>query len=189
MRRRDRVDLKSRRCSVTPFATDRAAQGHKALGNKLIAASDFPETLLRCDTPAALVACARKRGRPVIVGAIIMLATGCAHQPVATTPSSLPVPPVPSRASASTKPQDWFHEQLVAARAAKRAHQPKTDTVGAQQASDDVMRTACTRAALAGPGKYPSRCDAILSPASPQPLSDPCDENADDPVMVTECND
>jgi hypothetical protein len=124
-----------------------------------------------------------------MAGAIIMLATGCAQQPVATTPSSLPVPPAPSHASASSKPQDWFHQQLVAARTAKRTHQPKTDTVGAQQAYDDAMRTACTRAALAGPGKYPSRCDEILNPVSAQPLSDPCDEKADDPAMVTECND
>jgi hypothetical protein len=120
----------------------------------------------------------------MIVGAIVILASGCAQKPVASAP---PVP-APAHAATNAKP-DWFRQQLAAARAAKRAHQPKTDIVGAQQAYDDVMRTACTRAALAGPGKYPSRCDAILNPTSSQPLTDPCDENADDPAMVTECND
>ena len=112
----------------------------------------------------------------------IGVVTGCARRP--TSPAD-----DPTRAVARVHPPDWFHRQLTAARAAKRAHQPKTDTAGAQMAFDDVMRTACTRAALAGPGKYPARCDAVLRPTPVQPLIDPCDGNPDDPTIETECND
>jgi hypothetical protein len=121
----------------------------------------------------------------VLVGAVVLLAAGCAQRPA--VPAAAPPSTVPLRAAA--KPPDWFHQQLAAARAARRSHQPKADTVGAQQAYDEVMRNACTRAALAGPEKYPARCDAVLHPALSQPLTDPCDETADDPAMVTECND
>ena len=131
-----------------------------------------------------LTSCVRKHGRSTIVAAIAILASGCTQQPVVSPPSTI----APAHAATGAKP-DWFHQQIAAARAAKRAHQPKTDTVGAQQAYDDVMHTACTRAALAGPDKYPSRCDAILNPKSQQPVSDPCDENPDDPAIITECND
>ena len=70
-------------------------------------------------------------------------------------------------------------------------HQPQTDTVGAQKAYDDVLRTACTQAALAGPGKYPARCDAVLLPMPKQPPTDPCagDTDAESEVMQTECSD
>ena len=91
------------------------------------------------------------------IGAAIALAPGCAQR------SAVP-PAAPPRAVTNAPLPDWFHQQLAAARAAKRAHQPLADNVGAQKAYDDVLRTACTQAALAGPGKYPARCDAILHP-------------------------
>lgn len=103
------------------------------------------------------------------------LAAGCAEK------SATPAPP--PRAAKPVQP-DWFHQQLAAARAARRAHQPQTDTVGAEKAYDDVLRTACTKAALAGSGKYPTRCDAILNP-TPQP-TDPCASDTDD---SPECSD
>jgi hypothetical protein len=89
------------------------------------------------------------------------------------------------------QPPDWFHQKLAAARAARRAHQPQADTVGAQKAYDDVMRTACTQAAVAGPGKYPARCDAVLHPTQKQPPTDPCaaDTDADSQAMQIECSD
>jgi hypothetical protein len=116
------------------------------------------------------------------IGVIIMLTTGCAEQ----------LPPAPPHTATRVQPPDWFHQQLAAARAAKRAHQPKTDTVGAQQAYDDTMRTACIRAALMGPAKYPARCNVVLHPTPAQPLTgaDPsgCEGN-DDPAVQTECSD
>ncbi len=116
------------------------------------------------------------------MGAIIILVAGCAQW--------LPVSPTaPPHAAARTQPSDWFHQQLAMARAAKRAHQPKADKVGAQLAYDDVMRTACTQAALAGRGKYPARCDAVLHPTAAQPSTDPCDEDAENPALQTECSD
>ena len=114
------------------------------------------------------------------IGVIIML-TGCAHQP---TPSS-----GPSRPVVRVQPPDWFHQQVAAARAAKQAHQPKTDTAGAQAAYDSVLRTACTRAAVAEPGRYPARCDAVLHPLPSQPAIGACEADPDDPVAVIECND
>src|ERR1700753_415744 len=93
---------------------------------------------------------------PVLIAcAAVTLLCGCDQEPA--------VPP-PHPAAHVQRP-DWFHQQLAAARAAKRNHQPQTDTVGAQKAYDDVMRTACTQAASAGPGKYPAACDAVLQPA------------------------
>ena len=64
-------------------------------------------------------------------------------------------------------------------------------TVGAQKAYDDVLRTACTQAALAGPGKYPARCDAVLHSTPNHPPIDPCagDTDAESQVMQTECSD
>jgi hypothetical protein len=122
---------------------------------------------------------------PVTIGpavltivAVIVLAAGCAQRP---TPP--PAAFVPARATTRAQPQDWFHQQVVAARTARREHQPKTDTAGAQRAYDDVMRTACTRAALAGPGKYPKRCDSVLHPVSDQSPIDSCIGGADDPAM------
>jgi hypothetical protein len=117
------------------------------------------------------------------IGAAIGLASGCSQRP-------LP-PAAPQHAAARVQPPDWFHQQLAAARAARRAHQPQADTAGAQKAYDDVMRTACTRAALAGPGKYPTRCDAVLRSTPNQPSTDPCagDTDADSQAMQTECSD
>jgi hypothetical protein len=114
------------------------------------------------------------------IGVLSML-MGCANQ---STPASDPFRPV-----VQGQPLDWFHQQLAAARAAKRAHQPKADTAGAQAAYDNVLRTACTRAAVAGPGKYPARCDAVLHPASSQAVIGACDIDPDNPAVVTECND
>ena len=118
------------------------------------------------------------------IGAAIDLVAGCAQRP------ALP-PPAPPRAVTHAQPPDWFHQQLAAARAARRTYQPQTDTVGAQKAYDDVLRTACTQAALAGPGKYPARCDAVLLPTPKQPPTDPCagDTDAENEVMQTECSD
>ncbi len=110
------------------------------------------------------------------------MVAGCTQQP--------PLPAaVPPHAAVHVQPPDWFHQQLAAARAAKRAHQPKTDTAGAQRAYDEVMKNACTRAALSGPNKYPARCDTVLHPASAQSPTDPCESNTDDPAMQTECSD
>jgi len=122
--------------------------------------------------------------RPVAlaVGIVIILVTGCAQRP--TSPAA-----APPHAATRVQPPDWFHQQLTAARAARRAHQPKTDMVGAQLAYDNVMRTACTQAALAGPGKYPVRCNAVLHPTPTQSSVDPCDGTADDPAAQIACND
>ncbi|WP_428483326.1 hypothetical protein [Rhodopila sp.] len=118
----------------------------------------------------------------VAIGGFIMLAAGCAEQP----------PPKPPRPAARVHPPDWFHQQLAAARAARRNHQPRTDTVGAQRAYDDTMRAACTRAALMGPDKYPARCDAVLhpTPAQSAPDADPlaCEDDTD-PAQQTACSD
>jgi hypothetical protein len=118
------------------------------------------------------------------IGAAIALAAGCTQR------SAVP-PAAPPRAVTHAQPPDWFHQQLAAARAAKRAHQPQADTVGAQKAYDDVLRTACTQAALGGPGKYPARCDAVLHPTPTHPPTDPCagDTDADSQAMQTECSD
>jgi hypothetical protein len=115
------------------------------------------------------------------LGAAIGLAVGCTQRP-------LP-PAAPRHAAARLQPPDWFHQQVVAARAARRAHQPKADTAGAQRAYDEVMTAACTRAASAGPGKYPARCDAILHPPLDQSAADPCAGRDDDPALQAECND
>jgi hypothetical protein len=116
------------------------------------------------------------------IGAAIVLAAGCAQR------SAVP-PAAPPRATIRVQPPDWFHQQLAAARAARRDHQPQADTVGAQRAYDDVMRTACIRAALAGPGKYPARCDAVLHPTPNQAPTDPCAGDMDSQAMQTECSD
>jgi hypothetical protein len=120
-------------------------------------------------------------------GAAILLTAGCTQQP-APPPVSPPHGPAFSL-HAAAKPPDWFHQQLAAARAAKRAHEPKSDTAGAQRDYDTVLLNACTRAASAGPGKYPARCDAVLHPTPSRSVIDPCDQNADDPAVVAECND
>jgi hypothetical protein len=119
----------------------------------------------------------------LMLGAAMMLAAGCAQRAAS--------PAAPPRAVTHVQPADWFHQQLAAARAARRAHQPKADIVGAQKAYDDVMRTACTQAAVAGPSKYPARCNAVLHPAPRQPPTDPCagDTDADSQAMQTECSD
>ena len=117
-------------------------------------------------------------------GVAIVLAAGCVQEPA--------VPPAaPPRTVAHVQPPDWFHQQLAAARAARRNHRPQVDTVGSQKAYDDVMRTACTQAAVAGPGKYPARCDAVLHPTPNHPPIDPCagDTDADSEAMQTECSD
>lgn len=115
------------------------------------------------------------------IGIAIGLATGCSQRPL---PPAAP-PPAASR----VQPPDWFHQQVLKARAARRAHQPSGDTAGAQRAYDDVMTSACTRAASAGPGKYPAQCDAILRPQLDQMAADACVDRGDDPALLTECND
>jgi hypothetical protein len=120
----------------------------------------------------------RRLKRSLAIGVIMLV--GCAQQPI--------LAPSPSR-PARVQPPDWFHQQVAAAHAAKRAHQPKTDTTGAQAAYDGIMRTACTQAAMGGLSKYPARCDAVLHPTPSQAVIDPCDANPDDPAVVTECND
>jgi len=117
------------------------------------------------------------------VGTVILLLAGCAQQP------NIP-PAAPPHAAAHAQPPDWFHQQVSAARAARRAYQPKTDTIGAQLAYDNVLRTACTRAALEKSGKYPARCDEVLHPTPGQSSPvDPCKGNSNDPAMQTECSD
>jgi hypothetical protein len=86
------------------------------------------------------------RSRPFALAIVITMLAGCAQRP--TLPPATPPP-----AAAHIQPPDWFHQQIVAARAARRAHQPKADTAGAQRAYDDLMTAACTRAASAGPGR------------------------------------
>jgi len=56
---------------------------------------------------------------------------------------------------------------------------------------DDIMRAACTRAALAEPHKYPAGCDAVLRQMPPQSPTDPfaCEGNVDDPVAQAACSD
>jgi hypothetical protein len=115
-------------------------------------------------------------------GVATVLAAGCAQEPA--VPPAAPPHPV-----AHVRPPDWFHQQLAAARAARRNHQPPSDTVGAQKAYDDVMCTACTQAALAGPGEYPAACDAVLHVTPDQALTDPCAGDADSQAMQTECSD
>jgi hypothetical protein len=123
-----------------------------------------------------------RRPLALAIGIVVMLAAGCARQP--------PLPAaVPPRPAAHVQPPDWFHQQLAAARAAKRDHRPKADTAGAQQAYDEIMHTACTRAALMGPGKYPARCDAVLHQTPAQSPTDLCEDHLDDPVRQTECSD
>jgi hypothetical protein len=125
----------------------------------------------------------RARARAVAALAIvIVMLVGCDQR------ATLPLAP-PPRAAAHVQPPDWFHQQVVAARAARRAHQPKADTAGAQRAYDDVMTAACTRAASAGPGKYPARRDAILRPPLDQSAADPCVGRDNDPALQTECSD
>ena len=115
-------------------------------------------------------------------GVAIVLAAGGVQEPA--------VPPAaPPRAVAHVQPPDWIHQQLAAARVARRNHQPQADTVGAQKAYDDVMRTACIQAALAGPGKYPAPCDAVLHLTPNQATTDPCAEDTDSQAMLTECSD
>jgi hypothetical protein len=123
----------------------------------------------------------RPRPAAALAVVIIMLA-GCDQRP--TSP-----PTTPPRATAHVQPPDWFHQQVIAAREARRAYQPSTDTVGAQRVYDDVMTAACTRAASAGPDKYPKRCDAILHPPLDHSAADPCVGRGDDPALQTECND
>ncbi len=135
---------------------------------------------LRHKASAAARSVAWRLQRSLAIGVILMLAS-CAQQPT-LAPSS-------SRPAVRVQPPDWFHQQVAAARAAKRAHQPKTDTAGAQAAYDSVMRTACAQAAVAGPGKYSERCDAVLHPTPSRAAIGSCDADPDDPAVVTECND
>jgi hypothetical protein len=122
---------------------------------------------------------------------IFLVLTICAAAGLAAGCTQRPLPPAaPPPAAARVQPPDWFHQQILAARAARRAHQPTTDTVGAQRAYDDVMTAACTRAASAGPGKFPARCDTILRPPlDHQSAADPCVAQGDDPALQTECSD
>jgi hypothetical protein len=128
---------------------------------------------------------ARKWPFAFAIGSVVMVVAGCGQSPGG--PAATVVP----RAATHVQPPvtDWFSQQLAAARAAKRDHQPRADRAGAQRAYDDIMHTACARAALSGPGKYPSRCDEVLRPTPAQLSADPCEGNADDPAVKTECND
>ena len=115
-----------------------------------------------------------------------------------------PAPPAPVlRPVAQAAPPrpiviDWFQRQLIAARTARRNHQPVSDKAGAQAAYDDVIRTACQRVALDGPDRYKARCNTVLAqiPApqtvtAPAPVSDPfrCEENTDNQDTLRACND
>jgi hypothetical protein len=51
------------------------------------------------------------------------------------------------------------------------------------------MRMACTQAAVAAPGKYSARCDAVLQSTPTQAAIGSCDADPDAPAVVTECND
>lgn len=118
-----------------------------------------------------------------LAAGIVVLMAGCAAPkpaPQASTTASRPSVRTPVSG-------DWFHQQLEAARAARRAHQPRSDTTGAQKAYDDILRAACTRLALGDPGKYQSRCDAVLQPAHPDPFE--CADNSSDTATLTTCND
>ncbi len=128
------------------------------------------------------------RLRPTAIACLISAMSCVAMLTAACTPQPAP-PPVPPHAAAHANPPDWYHQQLAAARAARRAHQPASDKAGAQQAYDTVMRDACLHAAVMGPGKYTARCDAILHQAPAQTLIDPCDANADDPSVQADCSD
>src|ERR1700710_3130367 len=136
-------------------------------------------TLVPNAAMAARSVSARRLNRSLAISVIILL-VGCAQQP---TPA-----PGPSRPVVRVQPPDWFHQQVAVARTAKGAHQPKADTAGAQAAYDSVMRTACTQAAVAGPGKYPARCGAVLHPPTQAAIGS-CDADPDEPAVVTECND
>ena len=124
-------------------------------------------------------------GALALTTGIAVTLAGCAQRPA--------LPAAPTRAAARVRPPapDWFHQQLAAARVARRNHQPRTDTAGAQRAYDDVMRAACARAALAGPKGYPAPCDAVLRRAPAQSPADPfaCEDNAADPLAQAACSD
>ena len=97
--------------------------------------------------------------------ALILVLASCATPPAP--------PPRAKPAVVHHAVPDWFQQQLARARQARREHVPKEDAVGAQQAYDDVMHAACTRAAAAGPGRYPARCDAVLKPPAGPVQPDP----------------
>ena len=126
------------------------------------------------------------RGLALAIGPLVMVA-GCAQRP--TPPASHPH--VVARVHAGTPAADWFDQQLAAARAAKRNHQPRTDTAGAQRAYDDIVRAACVRIALAGPDEYTARCEAVLRRTPDQSPNDPfaCEGDADDPLAQGACSD
>ena len=127
------------------------------------------------------------RALALAIGPAVMVA-GCAQQPNAPAASH---PHVAAPVRPKTPAPDWFHQQLAAARAAKRNHQPRTDTAGAQRAYDDIVRAACVRVALAEPDKYPARCDAVVRPTPEQSPTDPfaCEGDAGDPLAEGACSD
>ncbi len=88
---------------------------------------------------------------------------------------------------------DWFQSRLATARAARRAHLPRSDTVGARQAYFQLALAACAHIDAHGLSKYRTRCNALLQKsvaAMPPPREDNlCDEGSDDPDKVTACND
>ena len=120
------------------------------------------------------------------------------HVLVGCSPSESPKPAAvavspPSPAHPHPAQQDWFHEQLPAAREAKREHLAAGDIAGAQTAYDGIVRDTCVQVSLSGTDKYKARCDALLSaldakaPAEPDPFA--CDDNRSDEASLTACND
>lgn len=86
---------------------------------------------------------------------------------------------------------DWFCQQLVAAREAKRTHQLESDIAGAQKAYDDIVEAASIRLALSGSDKYAKRCNAVLRyTVSPSQSTVPdCDDTEVDPATLQACDD
>jgi hypothetical protein len=146
---------------------------------RALSPSVTPRTLARGPVSAM-------RALALAIGPAVMVA-GCAQRP---TPPAVSHPHA-ARVRPRTPAADWFHQQLAAARAARRNHQPRTDTAGAQRAYDDIVRAACVRVALAGPDEYPARCEAILRRTPDQSPANPfaCEGDAGDPLAESACSD
>jgi len=101
------------------------------------------------------------------------------------------VTPAPRAVVQHQPPPDWFHQQLAAAREAKRTHQPPSDVAGAQKAYDEIVEAACIRVALSGSDKYATRCNAVLrhTVSSPKSTVPDCDDTEVDPATLQSCND
>jgi hypothetical protein len=118
--------------------------------------------------------------RTAIIGTVLLVAACSPNVPPAS-------PPVVQQ----RPPPDWFHQQLAAAREAKRAHQPASDVAGAQKAYDDVVVAACIRLALTGSTKYAAHCTLVLQLAvsSSHFILPDCDDPDVDSAMLLACND